>query len=359
MRGIVGNGTFVKFGLVPVILSLVALGGHGTPAAIIWDSPVIIVDEKVVTCCPPPMAQRENQTRQQPAEAQRRREPRQAKEERERAGILSGKIDDLSGKIDDLLKAVAAAQRENRVLQERAETGRRQAEAERERLQVETQKERRLAEAQHKLQQAQAEEDRKKAEILSRKVDGLLQVVAAAQSENRVLQERAEAQHRLQQAQAEEDRKRADILSDKVDGLFKAVATAQHEKRAQQERAETERRQAEAERKRKRQTDTALLEAVATARSGTRNSSFFVLGGLVVVIAAVWYITRSMRGRVEKVDGPSEVVTTAAKGDLAGEVGGDRKLDELSATIKEMLEEVSKRNRADERYQAAMPDSLI
>jgi hypothetical protein len=74
--------------------------------------------------------------------------------------------------------------------------------------------------------------------------------------------------------------------------------------------------------------------------------------------------TEAERQQVEilsdKVDSPFEVMTEAAEGDLTKdvEIEGDKELEELATTIKEMLEEVSKRNRADTRYHAAMPDSL-
>ena len=80
-----------------------------------------------------------------------------------------------------------AAQREQQAQAKRAEEQRKAAEAEHKRGEEEAEKERQLAEAEQKRQQEQAEaerklaeEERQRAEILRGKVDGLLEVVAAA-----------------------------------------------------------------------------------------------------------------------------------------------------------------------------------
>ena len=62
---------------------------------------------------------------------------------------------------------------------------------------------------------------------------------------------------------------------------------------------------------------------LATASSDTGIRLFFVLGGFVVVIAAVWYFT----GPVSKVAGVLKVVAEAAEGDLTKEVEIERDKD--------------------------------
>ncbi len=284
MRFVVGKLSFVTFGLVPVILGSVALGGHRAHTAV-CDSADFILVEKVGMCRRPQLADRESKARQEPAVAERR-----------------------------------------------------------------------LAGAETKPQQQEAEKERPL----------------------------AEAQRRRQQMH-EEESNRAEILIGKVDRLLEAVAKAQRENEARQERAEADRRQAEAERK--CQTDNALSEAVATARSGTRIAWFFEIGGLVVVITAAWYIARSTRRLANRVTGALdvvaadsrkmfqamqdadaasqrekeaqrrkaeilssgvdrllEVVTAAAEGDLTKqvEVTGHEPIDELAAGIEKLLENVSK-----------------
>ncbi|MEE8452486.1 MAG: methyl-accepting chemotaxis protein, partial [Thermoguttaceae bacterium] len=80
-----------------------------------------------------------------------------------------------------------AAEREKKAQEERAEAERQQAEAEKKRQEEEGEKERQQAEAERKRQEEEAEkerqlaeEERRKAEVLRGKVDGLLEVVAAA-----------------------------------------------------------------------------------------------------------------------------------------------------------------------------------
>ena len=57
MVSTVAKESFVTLRLAPIVLGVVAVGGHGT-CAITWDSAVVIVDGQVGMPCPPCMTQR-------------------------------------------------------------------------------------------------------------------------------------------------------------------------------------------------------------------------------------------------------------------------------------------------------------
>ncbi len=100
------------------------------------------------------------------------------------AGSLNVAIDAVAQAMQDVKDA---AEREQQVQAEKAEQERLAAAAEQKRKEEEAEKERQLAEAEQKRQEAEAEKERqlaaeeaRKAEVLRNKVDGLLEVVAAA-----------------------------------------------------------------------------------------------------------------------------------------------------------------------------------
>ena len=100
------------------------------------------------------------------------------------AGSLNTAIDAVARAMQDVKEA---AQREQKAQEEKAEQERLAAEAEQKRKEEEAEKERQLAEAERKRQEGEAEKERqlaaeeaRKAEILRGKVNGLLEVVAAA-----------------------------------------------------------------------------------------------------------------------------------------------------------------------------------
>ncbi len=306
MVSTVTKESFVRFGLAPLVLGVVVLGGDGT-CAITWDSAVVIVDEQAAVPCPPCMTQRGCETIVEWAPPTTRCYP----------WCPEPTEYHLPPSWDYLV--LSQHPREKRTQHARAAAERRQAEAKSKRREQDAERERLLAEAQRKRQLEQADEQRKRAEMLSGKVDGLLKAVAAAQRENRVLQERAEterrqaetervrlqqeaeqqrllaeAQHRRHQKQAEEERQKAQLLSGKVESLLDAVAAVQREKRVLQERAEALRRQKEVQRK--PPMDTTVSQIVVPVGGGIGNPWFLVAGGLVLVGAAGWYTARRVRG---------------------------------------------------------------
>ncbi len=272
--------------LIGAILGMVALGiclsaAPNCPGAV-WCQPICVVEEPVATPPSSPRPNPDEQSRQERIQAavrqatldrQRQEQAIQRQrllEEIRRRGAMAQsdvqrqQTEILGEKIDGLLDSVAAAQHENRALHQ-------QAEAERKRLREETSKDRQIAESQRLLQQNRAEEERRKVETLSHRVDGTLDVVAA------------EVKQVLQTTQD-------------------AKTVARRDRKAQQQ-AEAQRQQAAVP-----PTDDPLPQPPATAGNGVSDTLFLVLGGLAaLLIAAVWYTARSLKGPVDKVADGLEV----------------------------------------------------
>jgi len=404
MSWLIGKPICAQRALMLAILTLVAVEGPGLglasslnrPAIVwrrplpisgypvaTWGRPVIIADRPVVAPHPHGIAQQDptqadlqraaTETKRQAEEARKQRllieaqrnlAMAESEEHRKKAEILSDKM-------DGLLKSMAEAQLENKALQERAEAERRQAETDRKLLQEETAKRQQLAETQRQLQQKQAEEQRQQAELRSDKVDSSIQVVAA--------------------------------------DVKKVLHVAQN---TQSPPA------------------TPSLQAARTSNSDALSNPLLILGGLFVVLIAGWFATRSIKTPVSKITGLLDVMIADVKNLLqatqkieevvghereaqyerveeqpepqpetidaqetvqrdrveperknvgigtnieigtinvgpqvrtnptAGiEFAGDRLIDDLAFTVKEMLAEVSQQNREGDRFHASLQKS--